>query len=161
MAEGSLVGVVIGGLIGIAGGVICPLLLEWRKGIVEKNKKRAEKLEEFVSALYEYDYWVYEQQSFILTERSREGTGKIKPIGKLRAIASIYFPQLSKEIDNLDEIAGQLNWWVLFVGRQMSKESKEQYEPEFMKRGAIYKTALNSVNDAITKIANTEFSSNN
>jgi hypothetical protein len=45
----SLAPVVVGGLIGLAGGWLGPWLLEGRKQAAEKKKKRAEKFEELVA----------------------------------------------------------------------------------------------------------------
>jgi len=57
MADSSLIGVIIGGLIGVSGGLIGPLVLEWRKQESEKKRRKAEKLEELVSVIYEYYHW--------------------------------------------------------------------------------------------------------
>jgi hypothetical protein len=59
MNDSSLIPiVVVGGAIGIAGTLIGsfvgPLILEARKQTAEKKKKKAEKLEELISALSEH-----------------------------------------------------------------------------------------------------------
>jgi hypothetical protein len=53
-----LISVVVGGIIGIAGGLIGPLMLERRKEASEKKKKRAEKFEELVGAVVEHYQWI-------------------------------------------------------------------------------------------------------
>jgi len=50
--------VVVGGIIGLAGGWLGPWLLERRKEKADKKKRRAEKFEELVTALFEYEHWL-------------------------------------------------------------------------------------------------------
>jgi hypothetical protein len=54
----TLVPVMIGGAIGAVSGWLGPWLLEGRKETAEKKRKRAEKFEELVSAVYEFDNWL-------------------------------------------------------------------------------------------------------
>jgi hypothetical protein len=46
MADASLLPVIVGGLIGLAGGVVGPWFLQKGKDETEKKKHRAEKFEE-------------------------------------------------------------------------------------------------------------------
>lgn len=58
MTDSSLIGVALGGFIGIAGSVIGPLILEWRKQLYARRHKRRDKLEELASLIYEHHHWV-------------------------------------------------------------------------------------------------------
>ena len=59
MADGStfwtLVWVVVGGLLTMAGG----WFVEWRKQAVEKKRQRVQKFEELIAAVYELDHWMH------------------------------------------------------------------------------------------------------
>jgi hypothetical protein len=59
---GTLVPVVVGGLIGLAGGWLGPSLLERRKEKAEKKKLRAQKFEELVGAVVEHYHWITAKQ---------------------------------------------------------------------------------------------------
>ena len=102
MADSSLIGVIIGGLIGIAGSVIGPLVLEWRKQVADKKKRQAEKLEELTSALYEHEYWTYNLPKNIQLGKDDFITALSKlsppPISKMLAISHIYFPELQEQV---------------------------------------------------------------
>jgi hypothetical protein len=89
----DLLGVAIGGLIGVSGAVIGPLILEWRKQLYARQDKRAEKYQEFVATLYEHDRWLQDFRR-IAIEQSNESV-PVPPIGKLEAIKQIYFRELT------------------------------------------------------------------
>jgi len=75
MADSSLVGVIVGGIIGIAGGVIGPLVLEWRKGISDNRKRRQDRLIELIYAIYEHHHWI----QHLYEIKVKGETGEISP----------------------------------------------------------------------------------
>ena len=53
----DLLPVIVGGLIGLAGGFIGPWLLQKNKDETERKKQRRDKFEELVTALFDYEHW--------------------------------------------------------------------------------------------------------
>jgi hypothetical protein len=96
----GLGGTLIGGIIGFLGGFVSQWLVEGRKEKAEKNKKRAEKLEELVSLLYQHQHWLKVK---LQATMGGQDTEEISPFTKAEAITRVYFPELS---DITDRVAG-------------------------------------------------------
>jgi hypothetical protein len=94
----TLIPVVVGGLIGLAGGLLGPLVLEGRKQAAEKKKKRAEKFEELVAAVTEHGLWIGHTRYFIISGQGSEPP--LSPITKIEAIVSTYFPEFEGWFDS-------------------------------------------------------------
>jgi hypothetical protein len=91
MADSSLIQVVVPALIGLGGTVVgsaivftSQWLLERKKQEADKKKKKAEKLEELVTILFEYEDWIH------TTDINR-----LDPGAKLQAIQKVYFPEFA------------------------------------------------------------------
>ena len=56
----DLLAVIVGGVIGVAGGVLGPALIHRLQSKDDKAKRLVAKFEELVSTVYEYDYWLEE-----------------------------------------------------------------------------------------------------
>jgi hypothetical protein len=97
----GLIGTLSGTAIGFAGGLITQVVLERNKNKEDRRKKRVEKFEELISAIYDYQILVDE-----LTGRVKWGSNdtipKI-PLGKALAIARTYFPQFESAMNELAE----------------------------------------------------------
>jgi hypothetical protein len=97
MADTSLWPVVVGGLLGVGGtlvGVIGTTFREAAQQRHEKAKRRADKFEELVAAVYEFDHWLD-----IMRHRDAFGAGEapetVSPFAKVQSISAVYFPQFS------------------------------------------------------------------
>jgi hypothetical protein len=104
-----LLPVIVGGLIAIGGGFASAVFLHRRHTKAEKRKLRAEKLEEFVTALYEHKHWLDKIRNIRVS-----GAPEIEPptpFAKVQAICSIYFPQLQGKIKALDLAADKIEVW--------------------------------------------------
>jgi hypothetical protein len=88
----DLESVIVGGAIAIAGGLATGFLLEFFKQRAEKKKKKAEKLEELIAVLYEYQNEVGKKES-------------TNVYAKVQAITLIHFPILQEYIAKLGEAA--------------------------------------------------------
>ncbi len=146
--------VAVGGVIGIAGSLIGPPVLELCKQVAEKKKKKAEKLEELIATLHEFDYWMYASESAIL--RRRAETAPIRPSGKVQAITYMYFPQFSQDVERLEALAAEHHKWIIFVGTQISTDEFREMKPKVY---LPYKDAFNSLLGALVKYARCEFKS--
>src|SRR5260370_2718701 len=102
MADSTIMSVLVGGDIGIAGTLIGsfvgPLVLEWRKQVTEKKKKKAEKLEELVYVIYEHHHWL--QRLYLINVRGATLEMSLSPFAKIEAMTHIYFPQFDTPLKN-------------------------------------------------------------
>ena len=106
----TLVPVIVGGVIALAGGWFGPWVLEGRKEKAEKKKRRAEKFEELVAAIYEFDHWLD-------NERTRGLGGstsppEVSPFAKIQAISAVHFPSFDPLIRELDNGAASYRVWI-------------------------------------------------
>ena len=148
MAEISLVGVVIGGVIGFSGGLIGPLVLERRKQIAERKKKRAEKMEELASLLYKHQHWIKSTMNFCLSGAEESKT--ISPFARIEAITRVYFHELHDSIHELDIKADQYEKWLL---QERDKRIRNpRYQANIDEAKPYYTAYLRSLYDVLDEI---------
>src|SRR5260221_554200 len=110
----TLLPVIVGGTIGLAGGLIGPWFIETRKQEAEKRKNRAVKFEEMVAALFEYEHWL----DIVRDARLYSNVEKIvptmpqSPSSKLHAISAIYFPEFQEKIQELERAGREYEKWM-------------------------------------------------
>jgi hypothetical protein len=150
MADTSLWPVVVGGLLGVGGslvGVIGTTIRDVAQQRHEKAKRRADKFEEFVAAVYEFDHWLDGIRQRELEKK--EGIPEtVSPFAKLQAISSVYFPRFSKLVGELDIVSSQ---YVAFI-----------YNPQEATLSHIgpyghYMNNREALLDALKKFAHDEF----
>jgi hypothetical protein len=73
-------------------------------GHSEAKQRRADKFEELVAAVYEFDHWVQHIGSPEVNGRDIPQT--VSPFAKLQSISSVYFPQFNEAIRELDSAFG-------------------------------------------------------
>ena len=109
----SLWPIVVGGLLtGLfaLGGIGVGLLGAARRDAAqerrEAKKRRADKFEALVAAVYEYDHWIYRGG---LQEAKSEGISEktTDPFAKVQSISAVYFPEFGKSIDELWETSAK------------------------------------------------------
>jgi hypothetical protein len=146
MADTSLWPVVVGGLLGVGGtlvGVIGTTIRDVAQQRHEKAKRRADKFEELVAAVYEFDLWV---EGF----RQREVLGRdvaltASPLAKMQSISAVYFPQFDESIREWDGATYAYRVWMQDTafrrisdsGANLSDGFEEVYAPYRHKRGAL------------------------
>ncbi|WP_456863685.1 hypothetical protein [Bradyrhizobium sp. USDA 4503] len=121
----------------------------------EAKKRRADKFEELVAAVYEFDHWLE-------GVRNRRAYGEdipetVSPFAKVQSITSIYFPRFSGLVTELDIAASQVGVWIAQAAhKRLSKDianlndgQVEAYEPYAQKREALL--------GALNKLAREEF----
>jgi hypothetical protein len=91
----TLVSVALGGAIGLAAS----WLIENIKEKNERKKKRAEKLEELVAAVYEFDHYLDRYKN--ITTYGDPGEEGLSPMSKMEAIATVYFPEFLEKISEV------------------------------------------------------------
>lgn len=126
----TLIPVVVGGLIGLAGGWLGPWLLEQRKEAAEKRQRRAQKFEELVAALYEFDYWIESLRK--VQAYGQDLPPEVSPLGKIEAIAAVYFPQFIDRILALDKAARDYRAWMTTAA--LARIADERPDPSISNR---------------------------
>jgi len=140
---GTLVPVLIGGLLTLAGGFFGPLFLQERKAEAEKKKHRAEKFEELVTAVYEFDTWLDNLES--IRTHGKVGEIGISPFAKLEAISAVHFPMFMQKIEELSLVAKNYQAWMATAGyNRVSSQGLvtndgliEVYEPYLGRRNEL------------------------
>ena len=102
-SDASLWPVALGGLLGMGGtmvGVIGATIRDGAQQRNEKAKRRADKFEELVAAVYEFDHWLD-------TLRLRNAFGQdvprtISPFAKVQSISAVYFSQFDELVSELE-----------------------------------------------------------
>jgi hypothetical protein len=104
MADTSLWPVVVGGLLaglfalgGIGVGAVVASRRDAAQERREARKRRADKFEELVAAVYEFDHWLDSM-------RGHGGPQTTSPFSKVQSIAAVYFPQFSELISELNRV---------------------------------------------------------
>jgi len=121
-AEPSLMPIVVGGLLAIAGtivGVMGSVIVSFLQNKREKAKKRAEKFEELVAAVYEHRHWLEVAQHIRVF--GKEENLPLSPATKLHAISTVYFPELEQSIERLLSEARDCEAWMLKAGLKRMK----------------------------------------
>jgi len=94
-----LLNVALGGVIGIIAGWVGPYFIQRAKDVADKKRKRAEKFEELVGSVYEYDHWMDTTRHIRFA--GYEGEITVSPFAKIHAISDTYFPQFTRAIEEL------------------------------------------------------------
>lgn len=139
----SLVPVIVGGLIGLAGGIAGPPLSHWLNEGSSNKKKRAEKLEEMIGYIYAHDHWLNVLRNIRVF--GAQDTQEPAPLPKAKAITAIYFPQFTDDLTELDVIASRYELWMLEKCKQrlagnidgLGDGQMEAYKPYMDKREEV------------------------
>lgn len=132
----TLLPVIVGGIIGLFGGLVGPPLAHWLNEGASAKRRRAEKFEELIVALYAYDHWLAVLRG--IRAFGHDIPEPPSPFPEARAIAVIYFPDLDNLLTKVEVSAGLYVMWMLNAARkrlenaaasELSAGHKEAYEP--------------------------------
>ncbi len=112
----TLLPVIVGGLIGLAGGIAGPPLSHWLNEGSARRKKRAEKLEEMIGYIYAHDHWIDTLRGIRVFGAADDR--EPSPLSKAQAIAAIYFPQFTDNLNGYSLAAGRYALWMLEAGQR-------------------------------------------
>jgi hypothetical protein len=115
--ETNLLPVIVGGLLTIGGGAVGGFGTLVRDAILnrqEKSKRKADKFEELVVAVYEFDQWVDNQR--VKAIAGNDETPMVSPFAKVQAISAIYFPQFDPDVIELDKATSIYRMWMSNLG---------------------------------------------
>jgi hypothetical protein len=157
-AEPSLIPVIVGGLLAIAGGAVTTVLLHAMRTKTEKKNKRAEKYEELVAAIYEYDHWLDKRRDVRVF--GEEGKLTPSPFAKMHAISTAYFPQFEDEIHELEIAVDQYELWMAKASqKRIAGEPPQSYAANFMDNYGPYLSKRHELLQALKEFAKREFQS--
>lgn len=112
----TLIPVIVGGVIGLAGGFLGPWFVESQKQSHEKKRKRAEKLEELVAALHEHEHWLEASRNYWMLDLGE--TPGLSPLGKATAIVAVYFQNFESGIQEIENLARDYEKWMVGAGKK-------------------------------------------
>jgi hypothetical protein len=159
MADTSLWPVVVGGLLGVGGtmvGVIGTTIRDVAQQRHEKAKRRADKFEELVAAVYEFDHWLDSMR-----DRDAFGQGDAQrtasPFAKVQSISSVYFPQFSELIGEIDRATSHYRTWIWNTEQLRRANATARLWDGFNEVSIPYVQKREALLGALTKFARDEF----
>jgi hypothetical protein len=145
MADTSLWPVVVGGFLTMCGVAVSgglTLVLNRVQAHEEKKKRRAEKFEQLVNAVYEFDLWLDVKEDVMA--RLEKIKLEVSPFAKLEAISAVHFPQFLPQINELQQATFPYINWMAEAGIRRAKDDftfpdglKELYGAYAQKRGQL------------------------
>ena len=153
-SDTSLWPVIVGGalaLVGSFGGVIIANVFQGKR---EKEKRQAEKFEELVKTIYEFESWLIERRDSSYDRDSKPGE-IISPLAKIDAITAIYFPRFMPMVRDLGQASFHFEGWIahnrmnVLQGTPSLDGHNEAYGTFLAKRSVLL--------EALRKFADEEF----
>jgi hypothetical protein len=147
MADTSLWPVVVGGLLTgffalgeIGVGLVGTARRDAAQERREKTQRRADKFEELVAAVYEFDDWLEG-----LTDREAFGRENIpiaaSPFAKVQSILSVYFPQFNHQVIELASAADLYRDWIYAAKKRSTNTWPIQPRASTMHSGPMQRNA--------------------
>jgi hypothetical protein len=149
----ALAPAIITGVVSVVASMFGPSRAEASKQRAEDRKRRAEKFEELVANLYEHKHWITLAKDIRVFDASKD-LG-VSPIGKIRAIATAYFPSLHVAVLSFDAAAAGYEAW-MFGARVKKLNNIPQFNSGFEKPWADYLAAFAAVEAELKRIAENE-----
>jgi hypothetical protein len=151
----TLVPVVIGGAIALAGTWLGPWITERHKERTERKKKLADKFEEMVGAIYQFDHWLDTERTKALGGTAGETT--VSPFAKIQSIAAVYFPRFDPLIQELDKKTAGYRTWIETTNFTRMSGKMEKMPDGFLDVLNPYLTARDKLMDELKKFAHAHF----
>jgi hypothetical protein len=152
---GTLVPVLVGGLLTLAGGFIGPLILQKQKDHAENRKRRADKFEELVAAVYEFDHWIDGNRLRLVFGENLPKA--VSPFAKVQSISAVYFPQFDTAIKQLNQATNAYRLWMTQAGQKRRAGKLDQADDGFKDAYRPYSEKREALIDALKKFAHDEF----
>lgn len=139
-------------LITAAVAIGIPLVLDRTRRAAEERKRKAEKLEEVVQAIYEHDIWFSQKREEVVFD-SGKAVG-ISPFVKVQAIIEVYFPTTVAALLEYKSSVNRLEKWMLkarqrrIAGQtqQINEGFDEVYRPFIDAQSALIKAVKDANN---------------
>ena len=105
-------------------GIFAPILAEEKRNRAERDRRRVEKFEEMVAAIFDLSDWMSAARDQRVFGTSPEMT-RPSPLVKIEAISSIYYPELRSAVDALCLAATSHEKWQIEAGIERMKGEPE------------------------------------
>jgi hypothetical protein len=120
-SSSSLVPVIVGAVLALSGTIVSNWLLQRRQAREEHKRKRAEKFQELVTAVYEHKHWLSQWDRE--TVYGEDVEVDVSPISKIDAITRVYFPSVIQQVEALSTASDAYQQWGLDAAqRRLSGE---------------------------------------
>jgi hypothetical protein len=117
--EPAIIGL-IGVLLGASISTGITYLIAARKEAADQKRRRGEKFEELVAALYEHKHWLDTiEQIWVYGAKEQI---PVSPFAKVQAISSVYFPRFRPQVSKLELAAGQYEQWMFSAAQIRVKQ---------------------------------------
>jgi hypothetical protein len=133
----------VGGLYALVGVLVGAWLANALRRRTDRQTRRAEKFEELVAAVYQFDHWLDTMRSFSLSGGNNP-PNSVSPLPTIVALSTVYFPQFEKRIAELQKAALAHELWVKDAAhKKMQGDAnydlglKAAYEPYLIKRDEL------------------------
>jgi len=158
MVDSSLVSVVVGGLLTLGGAAMSGGITLFTNSLqksAESKKRRADKFEELVAALYEFDHWV---ESWRLKEVLGENlTIPVSPFAKVQSISSVYFPRFDDGVKALNVASDSYRIWMMQAAQRRVSGDLLHLQDGFAEAHTFYCETRDGLVDALKIFACDEF----
>jgi hypothetical protein len=119
-----LLPVALGGFLAIIGGLVSglvgPYIIQRVRDAAEKKRKRAEKYEELVAAVYEHAHWIDAMRFFVISGQG-SAAPTLSPITKILAIVNTYFPEFEELVLQFVIASSKYEQWIWAIGQKRVK----------------------------------------
>jgi hypothetical protein len=161
MADTSLVPVIVGGLIAMGGVLISggiTLAVNFMQARNEQKKRRRDKFEELVTALFDYEHWANVARDMYLYGAVSEVVPTLppSPFAKLHAISAVHFPEFEKKIQELQRAGFAYVAWI-YAARKKKLDGDKEYIAGYKEAYEAFLKVVTSVRTELTSYAGREF----
>jgi hypothetical protein len=151
MVATALWGVLLGGALAIAGGVIGPTIVHRLQAKEREHRLRAEKLEQLAASALESQVWLENVRDDKLFRKDiRPG---VSPITRAYAIATIYFPELVDKVNELQQAAQSHVQWIAQTALKQVEGQEVEFPPADL--NVNYRNYMDKLQDTIAEINRT------
>jgi hypothetical protein len=143
--------VIGGGLIGSAATIMRDML-QFKE---ERQRRRAEKFEELVKAIYEFDHWADIERNRALGGAAPDPS--VSPFAKIQAIACLYFPQFEPLVRELDRGAAKYRVWIETTNYKRTSGQLTELPDGLTEAMTPYNDARDRLTEELSSLARKKF----
>jgi hypothetical protein len=150
--------VVVGGLLTMGGGVIAGVvtviskLIDWD---VERKRRRVEKFEQLVLAIYEHDHWVDQARQSRVYSNGTPDPG-LSPLAKIEAIAAAYFPAVMGNVAKFKTATINYDAWMAQAMMKAAQNKRDELNDGLNEVIRLYVDAQGDLINQLIKIEATK-----
>ena len=120
-----------------------------------EKKRRAEKFEELIAAIYEFDHWLDNERTRGLGGNT--SSPEVSPFAKIQAISAVHFPSFDPLIRELDNGVAKYRVWIETASFQRVAGKLTEFPAGYLEALKPYSDARDKLLDSLKKFAHTDF----